>query len=54
MLAAAYGHLPVARLLVEAYHCDVNAKGDKVSGWDVIGRVTGLSCKLPVPYHATR
>ena len=35
MLAAAYGHLPVARLLVETYHCDVNAKSDKVSGWDL-------------------
>ena len=53
MVAAAYGHLPLARLLVEAYHCDVNAKSDKVSGWDVIGRVSGLRCKLPVPYRAT-
>ena len=39
MLAAAGGHLPVARLLVETYHCDVNEADGKVSGWEVIGGV---------------
>ena len=53
MVAAVYGHLPLARLLVETYHCDVNAKDDEVSGWEVFGRVSGLSCKLLVPYHTT-
>ena len=53
MAAAAYGHLPLARLLVETYHCDVNAKDDDVSGWEVIGRVSGLSCKLPVHNRTT-
>ena len=33
MLAAGAGHLPVARLLVETYHCDVNEEEDEVSGW---------------------
>ena len=37
MLAAGAGHLPVARLLVETYHCDVNEEDDKVSGWEVLG-----------------
>ena len=32
LLAAAHGHLPVARLLVETYHCDVNEEEDEVSG----------------------
>ena len=35
MLAAGAGHLLVARLLVETYHCDVNAEDGKVSGWKV-------------------
>ena len=33
MLAAGAGHLPVARLLVETYHCDVNEEDGEVSGW---------------------
>ena len=37
MLAAQVGHLPVARLLVEAYHCDVNEEDGKVSGWELMG-----------------
>ena len=53
MVAAMCGHLPLARLLVETYHCDVNVKDDKVSWWEVIGRVSGLSCKLPILYRAT-
>ena len=32
MLAAQGGHLPVARLLVETYHCDVNVENNIVSG----------------------
>ena len=52
MLAAVFGHLPLARLLVETYHCDVNEEGPDVSGWDVMGEVIGLSGKLVVPYHA--
>ena len=35
MLAASTGHLTVARLLVETYHCDVNEEDGKVSGWEV-------------------
>ena len=37
MVAAVLGHLPVARLLVETYHCDVNEENDKVSGWEIMG-----------------
>ena len=36
MLAAGEGHLPVARLLVETYHCDVNEEDGKVSGWEEV------------------
>ena len=43
MLAAGAGHLPVARLLVETYHCDVNEEEDEVSGWEVMGRVSKYS-----------
>ena len=43
MLAAVEGHLPVARLLVETYHCDVNEEDDKVSEWEVMGRVREYS-----------
>ena len=32
MLAAGEGHLPVARLLVETYHCNVNEEDGDVSG----------------------
>ena len=39
MLAAGLGHLPVARLLVETYHCDVNEE----SGWEVKGGVSEYS-----------
>ena len=34
MLAALGGHLPVARLLVETYHCNVNEEDGEVSGWE--------------------
>ena len=37
MLAAVGGHLPVARLLVETYHCAVNEEGGEVSGWESMG-----------------
>ena len=37
MLAAGAGHLPVATLLVETYHCDVNEEDGEVSGWEVMG-----------------
>ena len=40
MLAARDGQLPVARLLVETYHCDVNEEDDEVSGWELMGRVS--------------
>ena len=43
MLAAGMGHLPVARLLVETYHCDVNEEDGKVSGWEVMGGVREYS-----------
>ena len=43
MLAAQFGHLPVARLLVETYHCDVNEEDDNVSGWEVMGGVSEYS-----------
>ena len=39
MVAAKFGHLPLARLLVETYHCDVNEEGVEVSGWEVMGGV---------------
>ena len=40
MLATQYGHLPVARLLVETYRCDGNEEDGKVSGWELIGDVS--------------
>ena len=40
MLAAGEGHLPVARLLVETHHCDVNEEDGKVSGWKLMGGVS--------------
>ena len=43
MLAAEEGHLPVARLLVETYHCDVNEEDGEVSGWEVMGGVSEYS-----------
>ena len=43
MVAAAYGHLPVARLLVETCHCDVNEEDGYVSGWEVMGGVSEYS-----------
>ena len=36
MLAALEGHLPVARLLVETHHCDVNDENVDVSGWELM------------------
>ena len=42
MFAAVEGHLPVARLLVETYHCDVNEEDGKVSGWEVNDRSEGV------------
>ena len=43
MLAAGAGHLPVARLLVETYHCDVNEESGEVSAWEVMGGVSEYS-----------
>ena len=43
MLAAGAGHLPVARLLVGTYHCDVNKESGDVSGWEVIWGVSEYS-----------
>ena len=43
MLAAGAGHLPVARLLVETYHCDVNEEDGEVSGWEVMRGVSEYS-----------
>ena len=40
MLAAEEGHLPVARLLVETYHCGVNEEDGEVSGWELMGGVS--------------
>ena len=42
MLAAEEGHLPLARLLVETYKCDVNEEDSKVSGWELMGEVSEL------------
>ena len=39
MVAAKFGHLPLARLLVETYHCDVNEEDGDVSGWEIMGGV---------------
>ena len=52
MLAAGAGHLPVATLLVETYHCEVNEEDGKVSGWEVMGGVSGVLnlCVLD-PFH---
>ena len=41
MLAAQYGHLLVARLLVETYHCNVNEEDGDVSGWELIAELKG-------------
>ena len=49
MLAAVKGHLPVARLLVETYHCDVNKEDYDVSGWEVMGGVR--ECSTCVSSH---
>ena len=43
MVAAVEGHLPVARLLVETRHCDVNEEDAYVSGWEVKGGVSEYS-----------
>ena len=43
MMAAEFGHLPVARLLVETYHCDVNEEDGEVSGREVMGGVREYS-----------
>ena len=43
MVAAQYGHLPVARFLVETYHCNVNEEDDEVSGWELMGGVSDHS-----------
>ena len=40
LVATREGHLPMARLLVETYHCDVNEEDDKVSGWELMGAVS--------------
>ena len=52
MLAAEEGHLPVARLLVETYHCDVNEEDGEVSGWEVMGGVSEYStvCVRPLSH----
>ena len=41
MFAAGEGHLPVARLLVEIYHCNVNEEDGNVSGWVLIAEPKG-------------
>ena len=43
LLVAGAGHLPVATLLVEMYHCDVNEEDGKVSGWEVMGGMSEYS-----------
>ena len=40
MVAAGAGHLPVATLLVETYHCNVNEEDGDVSGWELMGGVS--------------
>ena len=40
MVAAVAGHLPLARLLVETYKCDVNEEDSNVSGWELMGGVS--------------
>ena len=47
MLAAGAGHLPVARLLVETYHCDVNEEDGEVSGWEVMGSLVPRPISAP-------
>ena len=50
MVAAGEGHLPLARLLVETYKCDVNEEDSNVSGWELMGEVsehsTGVSSHM--------
>ena len=46
MLAAGAGHLPVVRLLVETYHCDVNEEDVEVSGREVMGGVSEYSTSV--------
>ena len=43
VVVAQGGHLPVARLLVETYHCDVNEEDGKVSGWKLMGDLLSFS-----------
>ena len=40
MMAAVEGRLPVSKLLVETYHCNVNDENVDVSGWELMGRVS--------------
>ena len=40
MVAAGEGHLPVARLLVETYHCNVNEEDGDVSEWELMEGVS--------------
>ena len=40
MFAAVGGHFPVARLLVETYHCDVNKEDGEVSEWELMEGVS--------------
>ena len=43
MVAAGEGHLPLARLLVETYKCDVNEEDSNVSGWELMVGVSEQS-----------
>ena len=43
MLTAQVGHLAVARLLVETFHCGVNEEDNEVSEWELMGGVSDYS-----------
>ena len=43
MVAAGAGHLPVAKLLLETHQSNVNEEDSKVSGCEVMGRVSEYS-----------
>ena len=47
MVAAGAGHLPVAKLLLETHRSNVNEEDSKVSGWEVMGRVSEYSSCAP-------
>ena len=49
MVAAGAGRLLVAKLLLETHRSNVNEEDSKVSGWEVMGRVSEHSSSVIVP-----